>query len=113
VSASQALREARDLGIELKVVGDDLLYRPKEALTDELRVALLEHKQVLMKLLAWEQRNLEEADRRGLASRWSDYPDWIDMRDPLSGQWYEVRAADCLPSIVNTANAHMNKGGTA
>ena len=50
------------------------------------------------------QRKLEEAGRRGLVVRWSEYPDWIALHDPLSGEWFELRAEDCLPSWVEEAN---------
>ena len=50
------------------------------------------------------RRKLEEAGRRGLVVRWSEYPDWIALHDPLSGEWVEVRAEDCFPSLVEEAN---------
>ena len=50
------------------------------------------------------QRKIEEAGRRGLVVRWSEYPTWIALHDPLSGEWVEVRAEDCLPSLVEEAN---------
>jgi hypothetical protein len=43
------------------------------------------------------RRKLEEAGRRGLVVRWSEYPDWIALHDPLSGEWVEVRSGDCFP----------------
>ena len=55
------------------------------------------------------QRKLEEAGRRGLVVRWSEYPDWIALHDPTSGEWHEVRASDCLPSLVEEANRRRNK----
>ena len=50
------------------------------------------------------RRKLEEASRRGLAVKWSEYPDWIALHDPLIGEWVEVRAGDCFPSLVEEAN---------
>ncbi len=50
------------------------------------------------------RRKLEEAGRRGLVVRWSEYPDWIALHDPFSGEWHEVRASDCLPSLVEEAD---------
>jgi hypothetical protein len=41
------------------------------------------------------RRKLEEAGRRGLVVRWSEYPNWIALHDPMSGEWHEVRASDC------------------
>jgi hypothetical protein len=49
-------------------------------------------------------RKFEEAGRRGLVVRWSEYPDWIALHDPSSGEWHEVRASDCLPSLVLEAD---------
>ena len=55
------------------------------------------------------QRKLEEAGRRGLVVRWSEYPDWIALHDPLSGEWVEIRAEDCFPSLVDEANRRRRK----
>jgi hypothetical protein len=55
------------------------------------------------------RRKLEEAGRRGLVVRWSEYPDWIALHDPLSGQWVEIRAEDCFPSLVDEANRRRKK----
>ena len=55
------------------------------------------------------RRKLEDAGRRGLVVRWSEYPDWIALHDPFGGQWIEVRAGDCFPSLVNEANRLRKK----
>ena len=55
------------------------------------------------------RRKLEEAGRRGLVVRWSEYPDWIALHDPLSGEWVEIRAEDCFPSLVDEANRRRKK----
>jgi hypothetical protein len=55
------------------------------------------------------RRKLEEAGRRGFVVRWSEYPNWIALHDPLSGEWVEVRAEDCFPSLVDEANRHRKK----
>jgi hypothetical protein len=55
------------------------------------------------------RRKLEEAGRRGLVVRWSEYPDWIALHDPLTGEWVEVRARDCFPSLVEEANRRRKK----
>jgi hypothetical protein len=61
-------------------------------------------------LAAKRRRKLEEASRRGLVVRWSEYPDWIALHDPLSGEWHEVRASECLPSLVEAADrGHRRK----
>jgi hypothetical protein len=54
-------------------------------------------------------RKLEEADRRGLVVRWSEYPDWIALHDPSSGEWVEVRAENCFPSLVAETNRRRRK----
>jgi hypothetical protein len=40
----------------------------------------------LLKLLEWERRTLEEADRHRLIIRWSKEPGWISLHDPLTGE---------------------------
>jgi hypothetical protein len=55
------------------------------------------------------RRKLEEAGRRGLVVRWSEYPDWIALHDPSSGEWHEVRASDCLPSLVEEADRRRRR----
>jgi hypothetical protein len=50
------------------------------------------------------RRKLEEAGRRGLVVRWSEYPNWLALHDPMSGEWVEVRTEDCFPSLVEEAN---------
>ena len=55
------------------------------------------------------KRKLEEASRRGLVVRWSEYPNWIALHDPFSGDWVEVRAEDCFPSLVDEANRRRKK----
>ena len=59
------------------------------------------------------ERKLEEASRRGLLIRWSEYPNWIKLHDPTTGEWHEVRAGECLPSVVETANRYRKRGGVA
>ena len=55
------------------------------------------------------RRKLEEASRRGLVVRWSEYPNWIALHDPSSGEWVDVRAEDCFPSLVDEANRRRKK----
>ncbi len=55
------------------------------------------------------RRKLEEASRCGLVVRWSEYPTWIALHDPFSGEWVEVRAEDCFPSLVEEANRTRKK----
>jgi hypothetical protein len=105
VSAQALLEEIRRLDVRLEAEGS-LLHVDASvgAITEELRAALEENKQGLMELLECERRRLNDADRRGLVTRWSAYPTWIELHDPLTGEWHEVRASECLPSLVETAN---------
>jgi hypothetical protein len=60
--------------------------------------------------LAWRRRrHLEEAGERGLVVRWSENPNWIALHDPTSGEWHEVRASDCFPSLVEEASRRRKK----
>jgi len=116
VSARALLTELRQTGARLEADAE-MLYvdAPVGAITEEQRAALKDHKAALKKLLRWERessehRKLEEANRRGLIIRWSEYPTWIKLHDPLTAEWHEVSAEECLPSILKTANAHRRRG---
>ena len=58
------------------------------------------------------QRRLEESDRRGLLVRWSEYPFWLALHDLLTGEWHELTASDCFPSLVEQADARRKKRAT-
>jgi hypothetical protein len=92
-------------GVALTPKGDGLhVDAPAGVLTDALRRSLVENKESLIELLERERIRLGAADRRGLVIRWSEYPVWIELHDPLTGEWHEVRASECLPGVVETAN---------
>ena len=55
----------------------------------------------------------DETDERGLVIRWSEYPNWIELCDPLTGEWHEVKASECLPGVVAEADSHREEGGAA
>jgi hypothetical protein len=78
----------------------DLAKRVGEAFSPEVGREELEDRR---------RRKLEEASRRGLVVRWSEYPDWIALHDPSSGEWVEVRTEDCFPSLVEEANRRRKK----
>ncbi len=59
------------------------------------------------------RRKTEEASRRGLVIRWSEYPEWIEIHDPLTGEWHELRAAECPPRLVEAADRRRRKGGVS
>ena len=54
-------------------------------------------------------RRHEEAGGRGLVVRWSQYPVWIALHDPISSEWAEVRTEACFPSLVEEANRRRKK----
>ena len=60
-----------------------------------------------------QRRRLERAARIGLVVRWTEDPMWIKLHDPTTGDWHEVRAEECLPSVVESANKYRKKGGPA
>lgn len=57
------------------------------------------------------ERRLEQAGRRGLLVTWSEYPTWIKLHDPTTGDWHEVKASECLPGVVAEADKNRKKGG--
>ena len=110
MSAGALLEELRERGIRVEADGLTLsVDAPQEADTDELRTTLLEHKRALIRLIERERRKLEEAVRRGLVIRWSREPGWISLHDPTTGEWHEVKASECLPSVVESAKAHRRR----
>jgi len=105
------LEELRRRDVVLEAEGSLLhVDAPVGAVTEELRAALAEHKRKLIELLEWERRRIEEADRRGLVIRWAEHPVWIKIHDPMSGVWHEVRAEECLPGVVQTADKYLRHG---
>gem|GEM_PF-1242191 len=110
MSAQALLEELRRRDVVLEAEGSLLhVDAPVGAVTEELRAALAEHKQGLLKLLKWKRRSLEEADRRELVIRWSEYPVWIKLHDPFTGEWHEVRADECLPGVMKAANEYQRR----
>src|SRR5918992_2601797 len=113
MSARAFLDELRERGVEVAAEGNLLRYRPRAAITPELLDRLRAHKLALLKLLEWEQRQVERAERLGCVARWSKYPTWIELHDPTTGEWHEVRASECLPGVVAEADRHREQGGVA
>ena len=107
MTARALLGKLRDLGVVLTAYGDRLhVDAPAGSITDHIRAALVENKPRLLRLLELEQRKLREANRRGLIIKWTKEPGWIALHDPTTGEWHEVRASECLPGVVNSANGH-------
>lgn len=112
MSVGALLEDLRRRDVTLEAEGDLLhVDAPAGVITDELRAILVENKGRLLELLARERHSLEEAGRRGLAIRWSEYPTWIKLHDPLAGEWHEVKATECLPGVVETADRYRRKRG--
>jgi hypothetical protein len=112
VNARDLLENLRSRGVNLEADGGCLFVdAPAGEITEETRATLTEHKPNLLKLLTWEQRKLEEANRRGLVIRWSEYPTWIKLHDPITGEWHEVRAEECLLRVLKTANKYRKEKG--
>jgi hypothetical protein len=77
VTGHELLESIKNKDVHLEVSSELLIVdAPAGVITDPLRAALVEHKPKLIKLLKWERRKLEEADRRGLVIRWSEYLTW-------------------------------------
>jgi predicted metal-dependent hydrolase len=107
MNAASLLEELRERDVRL--VADGLTLRvdaPKDADTDELRDGLRQHKRALIRHLERERRRLEEADRRGLVVKWAKEPGYVSLHDPTTGEWHDVKASECLPSLVEAAKAN-------
>jgi len=105
MNARLLLNDLRSNGVTLTPEEDGLhVDAPAGVLTETLRSSLVEDKEALIELLERERIRLKAADRRGLVIRWSEYPAWIKMHDPHTGEWHEVRASECLPGVMETAN---------
>ena len=110
MSARALLEELRERDVCLEAEGLTLhVDAPSGVLTDEERGALAENKPQLLKLLHWERKRLEEADRRGLVVKWSREPGYISLHDPTTGDWHEIKASEGPPSIVESAKAHHRR----
>jgi hypothetical protein len=117
MSAQALLEDLRAKGVILSRQDDRLDYRgPAGAITPDTLAALRESKSQLLMLLRREERKakqewrkLEEAGRRGLVIKWAKEPGWITLHDPTTGEWHEVRARECLPSVVEAAKADARR----
>ena len=110
MSAATLLREMRRRDVHLEAHG--LMLRvdaPEEAVTDELRDTLREHKRALIRHLERERKKLEEADRRGLVIKWAREPGYVALHDPITGEWHELPSSDCPPWVLEDAKAHHRR----
>lgn len=114
MNARAFLQELRRRGVSLEAQGDRLVVEaPAEVYTDELRTTLSKHKPRLLELLKPARGGPRRSNRSTLVIRWSEYPVWIKLRDPATGEWHEIRASECLPSIVEAADTDRRRGGGA
>lgn len=112
--ARDLLADLRRRGVLLEAEGDRIsVDAPAGVIDEQLRKALTENKPAIVKLLEWERCKLREADRRGLLIDWSRERGWIALHDPTIGEWHEVKASECLPWVVDAANARRRKVGGA
>ncbi len=110
MSTTSLLEDLRQRDLHLRP--DGLMMRvnaPKGAATGELHALLHEHKRNLIRHLERERKRLEEADRRGLVIKWAREPGYISLHDPITGEWHEIKASECSPSIVESAKAHHRR----
>ena len=113
MNAQDLLKDLRSRDVRVEADGERLVVdAPAGAITEEAKATLTEHKPKLLKLLGWERRKLERADRLGCTARWSRHPWWIELHDPTTGEWHEVKASECLPGVVAEAD-RIRKGGAA
>lgn len=104
------LEDLRKRDVRLKADGLSLhVDAPTGVLAEEDKQNLVQNKARLLKFLHWEHKRLEEANRRGLVIRWAKEPGWISLHDPTTGEWHQVKASECLPSIVESAKAHRRR----
>ena len=110
MSTRALLEDLRERDVRLHVDGLTLqVDAPANADTEKLRDALREHKRALIRHLEWERRMLQEADRRGLVIKWAREPGYIALHDPTTGEWHEIKASECSPSIIESAKAHRRR----
>ena len=110
MSAVDLLEELRQRGVLLEADGLTLrVDAPSEADTEEMRERLREHKRDLIRHLERERKSLEKADRRGLVIRWAREPGYVAIHDPTTGEWHEVKASECLPSVVESAKTNHRR----
>jgi predicted metal-dependent hydrolase len=105
------LDDLRNKSVALEVRGLTLrVAAPREVVTEELHEIVSRHKHALSsRHLERERKRLEEAERRGLLIKWSREPGYVALHDPTTGEWHDVPASGCLPSIVEIAKTHRQR----
>jgi hypothetical protein len=114
VSTTALLEDLRRQDIRLEAEGLVLhVDAPAGVDVEELSTTLGKHKRALIRLLERERRRLEEAASRGLVIKWSREPGWLSLHDPTTGEWHEVKASECPPTVVESARVHRRRRGRA
>ena len=114
MSTKALLENLRSEDVRLEAEGLILhVDAPAGVDVEELTTILREHKRALIRLLERERRRLEEAASRGLVIKWSRERGWISLHDPTTGEWHEVKASECSPTVVECARVHRRRRGRA
>jgi TubC N-terminal docking domain len=112
MNAAVLLEELRSKGVTLEACGLTLrVAAPADAATEDLHETVSRHKHALIRLLERERKKLEEAERLGLLIKWSKEPGYIAIHDPTTGDWHDVPASGCPPSVVESARARRKRRG--
>jgi hypothetical protein len=112
MSTKALLEELRERDVRLEAHGLALnVDAPARTLTEELHVALREHKRALIRLLERERRKLKEAESRGLVIRFSREPGYLSVHDPTTGDWHELSASGCPPWMLEDATTRRRREG--
>jgi hypothetical protein len=87
VEARKLLENLKNKDVHLEVSGERLIVDgPAGVIAGALRAMLAEHKPKLIKLLKWERRKLEEAERLRLGHPLVGVPDVDKDHDPTTGE---------------------------
>ena len=110
MNAHALLEDLRAKGVTLEADGLTLQVAASEDVAiEELHETVSRHKHALIRLLESERKKLEEADRRGLIIKWSKVPGYVALHDPTTGEWHNVPASGCPPSVVKSAKARRQR----
>ena len=112
MNAHALLEDLRTKGVTLEANGLTLrVAAPEDVAAEELHETVSRHKHALIRLLERERQRLEEAERIGLIIKWGKEPGYIAIHDPTTGDWHDVPASGCPPSVVESARAHRKRRG--
>lgn len=113
MNALALYHDLKNRGVVLQADGDSLkVDAPAGELTEEDRAVLIRLKPVLLKVCRSRGPQEIADDGRRFKVRWSRYPGYTSLYNPVDGRWHDFPTRDCLPSIVAEANA-KRKGASA